>query len=187
MEAELARIIDLLRDLDGRLDFKKPETIYLIGGGAITLAYDHENRTADLDFIDPPSILEKLGGKGSALAKKHGIYVSSVYEINFSVPADWKSFAFLSEPKLKNLKVFVACLEDIVLGKLARMEPKDLEDLLGLHRKGFLDAKKILMRLRENAKELANVEYRNNVKLLFDEIFGMKIQFAEGQVKFSKN
>lgn len=184
MAAEVERIIGLLTELDRELAFRRPVPIYLIGGGAITLAYDPNNRTADLDLIDPPKILEKKGGKGSALADKYGIYISTVYEINFSAPDDWKEKSLPLPLPLKNLKLFAACVEDIVLGKLARMEPKDLEDIIALHQSKKLDSKKLLKRLNENIRELKEAGYRNNVKLLFQEIFGVKIAFVKGNVRF---
>ena len=185
MAREVERIIGLLTELDRELTFKEPVAIYLIGGGAITLAYDHRNRTADLDLVDPPKILAKKAGRGSILARKYGIYISPVYGINFSVPDDWKEKSLSLPFPLKNLKLFAACVEDIVLGKLARMEPKDLEDIIALHQLKKLDPKKLLNRLNENLRELKEPGYRNNVKLLFQEIFGVKIAFVKGNARFA--
>lgn len=181
MATELERITGLLRELDKALRFDEPVSLYLIGGGAITLAYDHRNRTADLDFIDPPGAIVKKAGEGTSLAQKYGIYISPVYEINFSVPDDWKDKCHFLDLSLKNLKVWVASVEDIILGKLARMEPKDLEDIFSLHELRKLDANKLLKRLNENTGELKAVEYRNNAKLLFKEAFGLKLVFARGK------
>lgn len=183
MAAELERIIKFLAELDSELSFDKPQSLYLIGGAAITLAYDHENRTADLDFIDPPAVIAKKGGDGSALAEKHGISVSPVYEINFSAPKDWRDKSRLLELGLKNLKIYVASVEDIILGKLARMEPKDFEDIISLYNLNKINPRKLLKRLAENKKEFKEVEYRNNCKLLFREIFSLKITFERGTVR----
>ncbi|OGQ06912.1 MAG: hypothetical protein A3G32_06860 [Deltaproteobacteria bacterium RIFCSPLOWO2_12_FULL_40_28] len=185
MAAELERIKSFLKDLDSKLNFKAPVLLYLIGGGAITLAYDHQNRTADLDFIDPPEKLVNLGGQGTLLAQQYGIYISNVFEINFSVPQDWKNHSKEISLGLENLKIFIASVEDLVLGKLARLEPKDFEDIFSLYDLKFLNSKKILSRLNENSHELKNTEYRNNVKLFFSEVFKKKVIFKNGRASFN--
>ena len=182
MANELERILRFLKELDEGITADVPLDLYLVGGGAITLAYDHENRTADLNFIDPPTDFEKRRGKDSPLALKHGIYVSSVYAINLTIPNDWRNRCQLLDIPMKRLRIFVASVEDIVLGKLARMEPKDLEDIFSLYDHHLLDPNKIIDRLRQNKKELQKPEYRNNVKLLFGEIFKLKIKFARGNI-----
>ena len=110
-----------LRDLDKSLGSRKPLKLYLIGGSAITLAYDDENRTADLDFIDPPDFLVEKAGLKSPLSQKYRVHVSSVAEINFSVPQDWRDGCRKLPLKLKNLEIWVPTIEDIILGKLARL------------------------------------------------------------------
>ena len=47
--AEYQRIIDFLKALDNKLN--KRALLYLIGGGAITLAYAPKNRTADIILV----------------------------------------------------------------------------------------------------------------------------------------
>lgn len=181
MATELERITGFLQELDKELQFNQPLSLYLIGGGGITLAYDHQNRTADLDFIDPPETIVKKGGENTQLAKKYGIYISPVYAINFSVPDDWKNKCQFLDLSLKNLKIWVASVEDIILGKLARMEPKDLEDIFSLYQLQKLNAKKLLRRLNENIRELKELKYRNNAKLLFKEVFNLKLAFTKGK------
>lgn len=183
MTAQHEQIINFLKDLDAEISFKDKSHLYLIGGSAITLAYDPGNRTADLDFIDPPDILLQKGGPASGLANKYHVYISAVPEINFSVPEDWRIKCRPIKFGLKNLEVFIPCIEDILLGKMARLEPKDFEDILGLHEKKLLDHKKLLHRLRQNKKELREISYRNNAKLLFREIFGRDLVFVKGDIK----
>lgn len=88
MSANFGKIRQFLLALDKKL--KAPVELYLIGGAAITLAYDHANRTTDLDLIDPPDVIERYGGVGSELAKKFHVYTSSLAAINFAAPPDWK-------------------------------------------------------------------------------------------------
>ena len=179
------QIIAFLEELDDLVRTKRPMTLYLIGGAAITLAFDEENRTSDLDLIDPPDILTRIGGFESALAKKYNIHVSPLAEISFSVPNNWKEKLTLLPLGLRNLAVFVPCLEDILLGKMARLEPRDFEDILALHEKKLINLKKLLDRLKENKKELRELSYRNNAKLFFQEIFQMNLIFQKGDIKVS--
>lgn len=173
---------NFLKDLDKRLSASSHYQIYVIGGGAITLHYDPQNRTSDLDVIEADVVLENVGGKGTSLAKKHGVYVSSLAEINFSVPPDWKKHCKKLTLGLRHLDVYVPMVEDIILGKLARMEPKDFDDIFSLKELGLLLPQKLLARLNENQKELKNLDYRNNVKLMFEEVFGRKVKFQKGIV-----
>jgi uncharacterized nucleotidyltransferase DUF6036 len=171
-----------LEELDGGLAFKPPLALYLIGGSAITLAYDEENRTADLDFIDPPELLVLRGGIGSALAQKYKVHVSGVSEINFSAPKDWRRHCRKLPISLKHLEIWTPSAEDIVLGKLARLEPKDFEDILSLRDLKRIVEKRLVHRLNQNKENLKLAEYRNNVRLLFAEVFGRVVSFEEGKL-----
>lgn len=175
-----------LAELDKSLVSKKPLKLYLIGGSAITLAYDDENRTADLDFIDPPKILVEKAGLQSTLSQKYRIYVSSVAEINFSVPKDWKAKSQKLPLDLKKLEIWVPTLEDIILGKLARLEPKDFEDIIGLRDLKRIDLPRLVKRLVENRDELKHAEYRNNVKLMLREVFERAIFFEKGTIRLER-
>lgn len=187
MTAQYNQIINFLRDLDSVISLKNETRLYLVGGAAITLLYDQENRTADLDFVDPPDIFMKNGGQNCPLAEKYRVYVSHLPEISFSVPADWKTRCNPLPLKFRNFKIFVASIEDIVLGKIARLEPKDFEDILGLKEKGLLDPKKLIARLRENVTELRETTYRNNAKLFFLEVFGLNLTYQKGDLKLARS
>lgn len=173
-----------LKELDALVD--RPILLYLIGGSAITLAYDDENRTVDLDFVDPPGFLIEKAGPRSELSRRYKIHASSVSETGFSVPKDWRRRCTELSLGLKKLRILVPSVEDIVLGKIARLEPKDFEDILGLKNLKLIDANRLARRLRENQEELRNIEYRNNVKLLFREIFGRNVSFEKGKVALKK-
>ena len=179
-------LLVFLQELDAALPFRHPLKLYLIGGSAITLAYDNENRTADLDFIDPPEVLIKKAGLRSKLARKYKIHASSMAKINFSAPKNWVDRCQKLPLKLKNLEIWIPLLEDIILGKLARLEPKDFEDIFGLQNLKLVDLKRLVKRLEENHQELRNMEYRNNVKLLFREVFGRVVSFEKGKLKLKK-
>lgn len=186
MTAQYDTILAFLGDLDKAVAFKSRMVLYMIGGAAITLAYDRTNRTADLDIIDAPHSLEKLAGRGTALAERYHVYLSSVAEINFSVPSDWRDRSILlSLPvRLEHFDLRIPCIEDLCLGKLARLEPKDLEDILPLVQRGQLFPERILARLNQNIKELKDGRYRNNVRLLFNDFLNVPVVFKGGKVMF---
>lgn len=175
-----------LQELDKSLSSKENLKLYLIGGSAITLAYDDENRTADLDFIDPPAMLVEKAGLKSPLSQKYRIHASSVAEINFSVPKNWRDLCRKLPLALKKLEIWVPTVEDIILGKLARLEPKDFEDIIGLRDLKRIDLARLIQRLEENREELKHVEYRNNVKLMFREVFERKILFEKEAIRLEK-
>lgn len=186
MTVQFDQIIKFLHELDGLLVLKGKIPLYLIGGGAITLAYDPQNRTADLDLIDPPKNIIQKGGIDSLLCQKYRLYISPLGEINFSVPDDWRAKCNPLPIAFQHLEIFIPCLEDLVLGKLARLEPKDFEDIFALSEKKLLNPKKLLRRLQENKKELKEITYRNNSKLLFKEVFHLKLIFDKGMPGIGK-
>lgn len=184
MEAEYRQIIGFLKELDALVSDQY--TLYLIGGGAITLAYDHKNRTSDLDAIKPAQELIEIGGMQSDLAYKYKVGISPLSEITFSAPNDWKTKCKIIDLGLKNISIFVSDVHDLILGKVARLEPRDIEDITSLHEKQMLDIDILVERLNENKKELANLTYRNNSKLLFELIFNSTLIFEKGAAKLSK-
>lgn len=182
MTAQHKNILQFLSELDRQMVTHEPVDLYLIGGAAITLAYDHSNSTSDLDLIEPPIFLSEMGSQNSALAKEHKVYISSLAAINFSAPRDWKSKCRPVDLHLKHIRLFIPCVEDIVLGKMARLERKDFEDIVGLRDNGVLLANKLLLRLKQNKHELKELGYRNNAVLLFKEVFNLKLHFRKGEI-----
>lgn len=176
------QIIKFLEELDRLLTAKFD--LYIIGGGSITLFYDHQNRTVDIDAVEVGKEIITIAGKKSALAQKHKVYIQKVSEIGFSSPKDWRNKAKAVESlKLKNLKIFVADIHDVVLGKFARLEPRDRKDISDLYNKGLIDVVYLLQRLNQNKKELMKQKYKNNAKLAFEEIFNKKLIFQQGKAK----
>ena len=181
--AEYQRIIDFLRALDKKVG--KRATLYLIGGGAITLAYAQENRTADIDAIGVDEEIARLGGKESKLAQEFGVYISPLFDITFSAPSDWRSRCRLLELDLKKLEIRVADPYDIALGKLARLEIKDIEDILSLMQAGQIEIDRLLNRLNDNLIEVKKFpHYRQNALLLFGDILEKPIVFKQGRARF---
>lgn len=181
--AEYLRFIDFLKALDQKA--RKPATLHLIGGGAITLAYSPENRTADIDAIDVDEEIVRLGGIESELARKYGVYISPLYDITFSAPSDWRSRCRSLDLDLQKLEIRVADPYDIALGKLARLELKDIEDILALTKAGQIEVDRLLDRLNVHLAEVKKFpHYRQNALLLFGDILERPIVFKRGRARF---
>ncbi len=172
-------IVNFLKALDGQL--KEQVELYIIGGGSITLCFDKENRTADIDAVEAPEIVLQLAGEDTDLANKHNLYIQKVSDIGFAAPKDWRQKVKLVDLGFKNLKLYIADVHDVVLGKIIRLEPKDLDDIGSLYEKGLVDLNYLLQRLNQNKKELLNIECRNNAKLAFELIFNKKLIFRQGR------
>jgi len=178
---ESGRIVGFLRALDAKLS--KKTAIYIIGGSAITLAYSPDNRTSDIDIVGGDKELERFGGISSDLAKAHGVYV---YDVSFSAPTGWRQRCKTLDFKLINISVYVADPYDIVLGKLARLEPKDIDDIQSLEKGGFIKPDVLILRLNDNIKDIErNEAYRKNALLLFSIVFNQSIVFENGKAKIS--
>ena len=181
--AERQIIIAFLQAVDRRA--RRKTTLYIIGGAAATLAYAPDNRTADIDVIEAAEEVVALGGKDSDLAREFGVYISSLAAITFAAPAGWKERCETQELGLTKLIIKTADRYDIILGKLARFEPQDIEDIMAMNEHKQLDAALLLDRLSANLDEVRNTRgYRENARLLF-QMLGRPIAFASGQAAFT--
>lgn len=181
--SELDRIVAFLKDMDKKLT--KKASLYVIGGAAVTLAYSPENRTSDIDVVEADAELEQTGGPASELAKFHGVHISKVFDISFSVPDGWRQRCVSLELGLRKLAVFVADPYDIVLGKLARFEPKDIDDMLSLVKGGFIVPDVFINKINENLAEIKQSHaYRQNAMLAFEILFDGKVVFKRGKAYF---
>lgn len=61
MAAGYEQLTGFLKELDQLL--QREVDLYIIGGAAITLAYDRKNRTADIDIVEVPTDIMSLGKK----------------------------------------------------------------------------------------------------------------------------
>ena len=185
MARSYQQIVNFLQELDQRLN--KKFDLFVVGGGSITLFYDHQNTTLDIDAVEVDARILKIAGEKSALAEKHKVYIQKISEVGFSAPKDWKTKTkLLKDLSFMHLAIYVADIHDVVLGKFARLEARDIKDISGLFKNGHINIDFLLKRLNQNTKELMNQEYKNNVKLAFEVIFGKKIIFRQGKALLSK-
>ncbi|MBI1869577.1 MAG: hypothetical protein HYS07_00110 [Chlamydiae bacterium] len=178
------QILAFLKEVD--MSLAQPLTFYLFGGAAITLAYDHENRTFDLDLVDTYSQVISSFGPDSKVAQKYHVYLSDLPEINLIISKDWRLRTKILDLGFKFITLKVADPYDIFVSKLPRLEPKDLEDMQSLVEKGYIEATKLLKILNQNLKEVKNTSgCLNNVKLAFQMFFSKTITVKSGRLIFA--
>ena len=120
-----------LKEVDAALS--EPVTLQCLGGFVLTALYGLPRYTGDLDYIqviprEAADQVEKIGGRESALCKKHRLFLQGVGGIA-DLPAEYESR--LQQMKLENMeKLKLSALDpyDLLLSKISRNSPKDQED-----------------------------------------------------------
>lgn len=122
---------EFLEELDSLLS--GPIDLHCIGGFAIVAAYGFPRSTNDLDYFslepcDQATELEKLAGQGSALARKHKVFVHRAAVA--SVPENYQErMTALFSRYLKNIRLFILDPYDLILSKISRNADRDREDV----------------------------------------------------------
>jgi hypothetical protein len=149
---------DFLRDLDR--DLERPVALHCLGGFVMTMLYGLTRPTADIDVlvVRPPMDLNKLGGIGSALHKKHRVYVQLVTVLE-AYPEEYEERLTEMFPgALRNLRLFALDPYDLALTKLRRNSQRDREDILSLAHAVPLDIGTLRARYQEMRPCLGNPE-----------------------------
>lgn len=117
-------LIEVLHEMEEvtKLFKLEPFDIYIIGGGACILGEYTTRATLDIDFVD-------LGypakyGKVFVLLRDYDMleYQSTILSPNYKKRA-------IKLEEFKYINVYILSKEDIVISKIIRLAPKDLEDL----------------------------------------------------------
>jgi hypothetical protein len=117
--------------------------LHCIGGFAVSLRYGLNRPTGDIDVVevkpaDAKPWLAQIAGAGSALHRKHKIYVQVVTVA--SIPEDYESrLTELFAGRFKRLRLFVPDPYDLALSKLTRNSDIDMEDVKHLANECQLD------------------------------------------------
>lgn len=122
------------------IDRSATEAISLqcIGGFAVSMYYGLSRPTGDIDVIevtptDAKPWLSRTGGEGSALHKRHKVYVQIVTVA--SVPYSYEErLTEMFKGQFEKLRLFVLDPYDLVLSKLSRNVEVDVEDVKHLVR-----------------------------------------------------
>jgi hypothetical protein len=156
-----------LREVDAIIDFSVE--LHCLGGFVLAVLYGLPRPTGDVDYIaaipsDSVTRLEQTAGRDSTLAKKHGLYFQ--YVTVADVPEDYADrLTELFPGCFSRLRLLALDVHDLVLAKLVRNSPVDLEDAKFLAKTGRLD-KAVLKQRYENElrPNLAN-ESRHDLTL----------------------
>ena len=156
-----------LRDVDSLL--RASVEHHCLGGFVLAALYGLPRPTGDVDYIAalPSNIvadLDRIAGQGSALTKKHGLYFQHVTVAD--VPEGYTDrLAELFPGEFMRLRLFALEVHDLVLAKLVRNSPVDLEDAKFLARTGRLNETVLKQRYEKELRpHLAN-EKRHDLTL----------------------
>ena len=146
---------EFLQDLDAEVT--EACRLPCFGGFAVTLEYGVSRSTVDIDVLDvaPPRMaatLMKDGGKGSALAIRHKVYLDIVGIAN--APYDYESRLRPMYPgAFQHLHLLVMDPYDVALTKLKRDSDKDFQDVLQLAEKIPFDLDLFERRYQEELRD----------------------------------
>ena len=143
-----------LRDVDAQLS--GPTEIHCLGGFVIAEYYGLTRPTADIDIIQVRGAatvveVQRIGGKGSPLARKHKVYLDVVTVTD--VPERYEDR--LIDPysgSFANLRVRVFERHDLALAKLGRNADYDREDVRRLAQGPGLDVAILEQRYRDELR-----------------------------------
>ena len=156
-----------LQDVDQLL--QTAVELHCLGGFVLSVLYDLPRPTADVDYIAAmPSTaiveLEAIAGRDSALHKKHGLYLQHVTIAD--VPEDFEArLTELSPGAFARLHLFALEVHDLVLAKLVRNSPVDLEDAKFLAKAGWLDKRVLELRYTKELRPCLANESRHDLTL----------------------
>jgi hypothetical protein len=155
----VSRIRDFLRDLDRAWTPVASPNIPLriIGSTALMLQANYERGTKDSDVLETADLdantrarLEEIAGKGSKLHIRHRLYIDIV---SGSLPFLPPSPQWLDAPDLNgalaSFHVQVLHIADVVVSKLKRFHPYDLQDIDAMVERGRLDHGVLVEHFRE--------------------------------------
>jgi hypothetical protein len=150
---------DFLSEIDQLL--AAPTQITCIGGFVLTEIHGASRNTGDLDLIKSSSEtieeLQNIAGKGSALHKKHKLYVEYVGIV--TMPLEYESRLIPLQLPLEKLMIFIPEVYDLILSKLERNSPKDQADIEFLARRYDLSYETLRKRFDDELDFIANHEY----------------------------
>ena len=143
--------------------------LHVLGGLVLAAGYGLQRPTADLDYIavvpsDAIANLERIAGRGSPLAKRYGLYFQ--YVTVADVPENYaERLTGLFPGKSPRLRLLALEIHNLVLAKLVRNSPIDLEDAKFLAERQKLDETVLKERYQKELRpNLAN-EKRHDLTL----------------------
>src|SRR5271165_5911098 len=120
---------DFLREVDQLLGVAVE--MHCLGGFVLSALYELPRPTGDVDYIaampsSSISELESIAGQGSALSRKHGLYLQ--YVTVADVPENYaERLEELFPGEFIRLRLFALEIHDLVVAKVVRNSPVDLK------------------------------------------------------------
>jgi hypothetical protein len=162
-----------LRELDA--DLSDDLHVHCMGGFVVTLLYDFSRTTSDIDVLavisrERSGELFKLGGKGSALHKKCGVYLDSVGVA--TPPENYEERLQMMFPgALPHLHLLALDPYDLALTKIGRNIQRDRDDVKHLARKVPFDLQTLKWRYEKELRPyLASPEREDTTLRLWIEM-----------------
>ncbi|MEQ1884975.1 MAG: DUF6036 family nucleotidyltransferase [Bryobacteraceae bacterium] len=141
-------------DLDTLIE--EPIEIHCFGGFVLIHVYGVARTTNDIDYVGLiprplQSKLTELAGEGSALHRRHGVYLDAVGVATVPEAYQERLIAILSGT-WKNVKLFALEAHDLALSKLERNLERDRDDVQRLARAGYLNPETLQSRYRSELR-----------------------------------
>ncbi len=176
----VAKWVPFFKAIDAEL--KVPVELHCLGGFAIASKFGLPRATGDVDFVEVGGAeaidLLAIAGRGTALAKKHKLYLDFV-TVGVYPEAYAQRLEELALDGLERLRIKVFEKHDIVLAKLSRAADHDREDVKYLASTAGLDGAVLRERFEKEVKFQCTNETRDQNTLDFwiemiEEIQGAK-------------
>lgn len=150
-----------LHDIDAQL--AGPTEFHCLGGFVVAEYYRLARPTSDVDIIQVRGAttiadVQRIGGKGSALAKKHKVYIDIVTVADVPERYDERLIDVYAR-EFRNLRLRVFERHDLALAKLGRNQDYDREDVKRLAQGPGLEIAILEQRYRDELRfQLGNPE-----------------------------
>jgi len=146
--------LSFLKEIDDSLRSKI--AFHCFGAFAITIQFGLPRETSDVDVMsgvvrEHQDKLVDLAGKDSSLHKKHSVYLDVVGAIA-TVPDNYEDRLIPIAAPFSKIRFYVMEVHDIVLAKLCRDHPKDIQDVEYLARVTRLDTGLLKERYRSELR-----------------------------------
>ncbi len=139
-----------LNDVDKRIS--DVVELHCAGGFVLTAVHGISRTTADLDYISAiprqaTEELDRIAGRDSDVARKHRVFLQAVTGVA-DYPENYESRLTTLPLGLKKLTLRILEPYDLLLSKLTRNSPKDMEDVRSLAQKRNLKFDPLIERFR---------------------------------------
>ena len=157
----------LLQEVDAQLS--QPVFLHCLGGFVLLVAHGLPRPTGDLDFIsvvpkEAASTLEDIAGAESKLAKRFGLHLQYVTIADYPEGYEDRLTEVLPG-SFNHLKLFALEVHDLVLAKLVRNSPIDIEDVKYLASIGRLNPVTLGERYQRELRPYLSNEGRHDLTL----------------------